>query len=156
MDTVASPRLILILTFLVALLAVLVTSVPAQADKGFSVTCDNGEAYFLGSGSGLHSAKKDMDSTRGRWGTADANNSGPDKTNSSFTLIPVSWTITVVDTVTGAELVTDFPLVDSNGHRNQATIECTFTSELPPSPPQFPNPGLATHTLVMVQPTAQG
>lgn len=60
-------------------------------------------AYVFGSGSGLPSAKKDMEQARGRW-----------------------------------------------GHRNQDTIQCTFTSELAAAPPQFPNPGIATHTIIVV------
>ncbi|WP_052668964.1 hypothetical protein [Nitriliruptor alkaliphilus] len=147
MDTTARRRSRPTLAATIALVALLATAVPAAADKGFEVTCDE-VVYLLGSGTGLPSAKKDMDRTRGRWGTLDDPSV---RTNSGFSLLPVSWTITVVqvDDPTNVVLV-DYPLLTSNGHRNQDTMTCTFTSLLPAAPPEFPFDGLATHTLVVV------
>jgi hypothetical protein len=138
--------------FAVAIIAaamLMAIGVPAQADKGFDATCGEVE-YRLGSGTGLSSAKKDLDQTRGRWGTAARDNSGAEKTSSGGSLIPVSWTLTLVDSVTDETLLTDEPLLSSHGHRNQDTIVCTFTSVLPASPPMFPNAGNATHTITVV------
>jgi hypothetical protein len=91
---------------LVAAAALVGVGAPAQADKGFDATCGEVE-YRLGSGNGLSSAKKDMDQARGRWGTAGRDNSGPEKTSSGGSFVPVSWTLTVVDSVTGETLLTD-------------------------------------------------
>jgi hypothetical protein len=134
---------------LALLLALLVAPAPAHADKGFDATCD-GVEITLGSGTGLRSAKKDLAGNRGRWGTATGATPDPGMSSSATTFLPVSWTITVEDTVTGETPVVDLPLLTSNGHRHQTTVTCTFVSLLPPSPPEFPNAGLATHTLVVV------